>query len=575
MDLGLLIMVIANSIVSQPDFPNQIAKFLQIVKGTVRVVKGAMGVVFNYFTKAKRSYVDSNYRKKVKPIAGSVVYCDLYSGFEHSGIYVNHGEISNIVVNNLLLGDSEVKLSDVEDFTSGSHHGKNIYVSCNTYGAVGDKEVSEFANSKVGEKNNYGVIFNNCHEFSRKCLMSAKQQTNHYQDDDEIPEKEETIRLLKKEARRKLGATKWLLWDLEATKKNVKYKQKVPEPEWQTEEDFLRKQPLTPEFIEALHQELQNMQDYLDEIADENIPSDVIKKLKNSIATMQNVLDKYKEIKEFLLLCPDAEFSYEDLKKCQNVDFIDLAKILQNNQQIKDLARKMGRNYISEQRKKQTRISTMSKSEMYGIQCSYDLMRLLPSELVNIDDDDLEYLFYARLLEKNLLTYALNGITFKNHEENEDVSKCTGPVVACLDTSGSMEGEPLQKARALLFAIANILKQEKRLLHVVLFGATGQTKEYQLHGAENLAGLLQFLAQGFGGSTDFETPLQRAMDIIQAEKDYEKADILMISDGDCTLSQNFIQKLNQQKQILDFSIYSVLCHGQRQSDNFSDEVVVL
>lgn len=67
-------------------------------------------------------------------------------------------------------------------------------------------------------------------------------------------------------------------------------------------------------------------------------------------------------------------------------------------------------------------------------------MRLLPSELANLEDEDLEMLFYAKLLEKNLITYQLSGITNVTQDESYQQPKTTGPVVACLDTSGSMGG---------------------------------------------------------------------------------------------------------------------------------------
>ena len=235
----------------------------------------------------------------------------------------------------------------------------------------------------------------------------------------------------------------------------------------------------------------------------------------------------------------------------------------------------MGRNYIAEEKKRQIKIPQASKSEVHGTHRSDDLMRLLPSELANLEDEDLEMLFYAKLLEKNLITYQLSGITNVTQDESYQQPKTTGPVVACLDTSGSMGGEPINKAKALLFAIANILKQEKRSLYVILFGSSGQLKEYRLDGAEDLAGLLHFLEQGFGGGTDFKTPLQRSMQIIGSQDTYIKADILMLSDGDCQLSSGFAQKFQSQKQKLDCMVYSVLCNGQRVSDNFSDEVTVL
>ena len=313
---------------------------------------------------------------------------------------------------------------------------------------------------------------------------------------------------------------------------------------------------------------------YEAEIADENIPPPIRQRLTSFRQTLQAISNKYETVKGFLATCPGAQFSYAELQACTD-DFSALAAQLQNNANIKELAHKMGRNYIAEEKKKQAKIPQASRSEVHGTHRSDDLMRLLPSELVHLEDDTLETLFYAHLLEKNLLTYQLSGSTFINGEQTEVQQKRTGPVVACLDTSGSMQGTPLLKAKALLLAIANILQKEDRSLHVLLFGSTGEIREFSMVGQNNAVGLLQFLQQGFGGGTDFETPLHHALNIIRQQPRYQKADVLMISDGDCQLSEAFTAQLQAQKQPLECCIYSVLCAGSRVEDSFSDEVVVL
>lgn len=131
------------------------------------------------------------------------------------------------------------------------------------------------------------------------------------------------------------------------------------------------------------------------------------------------------------------------------------------------------------------------------------------------------------------------------------------------------------KARAMLFAVANILKTENRSLHVLLFGSSGQIKEYALTDNKQLGSLLAFLQQSFDGGTDFDTPFKRALQIIGQNNQFQKADILMVSDGDCHLSDDSLQHLAVQKQKLNCRVYSVLCNGVRQQDAFSDEVMVL
>ena len=449
-------------------------------------------------------------------------------------------------------------------------------MSCDRHGAVGHSVVARGADAHVGERAFYGLVIKNCHQFSTKCVNYAERNDADSSLFDGllsvIPGEtwEPTLGILKDTARSQLGATKWRLWDWDSESKN----NPPPEPDWQAQNDFFQNQPLNPDSIAQIRAELAATQAYETEIADENIPEAIRQRLRTFRQTLSDISQKYEEVKNFLALCPGASFSYGELKACGE-DFAALANTLQNNAKIKELAHKMGRDYISEEKKKQVKIPQASKSEVHGTHRSDDVMRMLPSELLNLEDETLEVLFYARLLEKNLLTYELQGVTLVNGEKTETSQKRTGPVVACLDTSGSMQGAPLLKAKALLLAIANILKQEDRSLHVVLFGSTGEIREFSMVGQNDSVGLLKFLQQGFGGGTDFETPLQHAFKIIESQKNYKKADVLMISDGDCSLSPEFTKALKTQKEILNCMIYSVLCADSRVADTFSDEVVVL
>jgi uncharacterized protein with von Willebrand factor type A (vWA) domain len=501
------------------------------------------------------------------------LYCDLWVAVEHSGIYVGDGNISNIEVEGM--AESAVRRCSPASFTSKSTLGQKIYVSCNKYGAVGDDNVADYANDQVGERSFYGLVLKNCHQFSQKCVEKSSQLTNTSWLETASamlsPDTwEPTIGALKQAARKNLGATKWRLWDWQ---NDNKQDSPPPEPDWQAQQDYFKHLPLNAKTIEKIQQQLAETQAYEQEIADENIPEPIRKHLAGFRLVMQDIADTYEKAKGFLA-ASGANFSYADLKSC-NEDFSALANALQNNHKIKELAQKMGRAYISEEKKKQTKIPQASKSEVHGTHRSDDVMRLLPSELLNLEDEDLEMLFYARLLEKQLLTYELQGTTHVVGETTETEKQRTGPVVACLDTSGSMQGQPMLKAKALLLAIANILQKESRSLYVLLFGARGEIREFSMLGNNEAAGLLKFLQEGFGGGTDFETPLQRALDIIASEKDYQKADVLMMSDGDCQLSSTFLNRLTTQKQVLDCMIYSVLCAGGRIEDDFSDEVMVL
>lgn len=545
---------------------------LPLIAAIPAVLTVARLVASKLVFKPIKYFIDSQFRDSVTPVPGSVLYADLLGLVEHSGIYVGNGQISNIEVEGFAEG--AVRRCGPSSFVSKSALSKKIYVSCNSQGAVGHDDVAAGADNHVGERSFYGLVIKNCHQFSEKCVNYAERRDGEEESSDhsELNETwEPTITSLKSAAKERLGATKWRLWNWQDEP------EPDPEPDWDAINQAFESMPLNEQTVAHLRQELAAAQAYEAEIADENIPANVRKRLAAFGQLLSDISTTYEQAKPLLARCPGADFSYAQLK-AMGEDFAALAAEMGHNRQIQELVRQLGRNHIREEdKKKQTRIPQCSKTEVHGTHLSNDVMRLLPSELVNLEDDTLETLFYARLLESNLQTYELAGTTHITREDVEKtpVTTTTGPVVALLDTSGSMQGQPLLKARALLLAIAGMLQKEQRSLHVVLFGSAGQLREFAMEGANQSGELLAFLRQGFGGGTDFETPLKRAFAIIQQQTTYQRADVLMISDGDCSLSDTFTQTVRTQKIALDCLIYSVLCNGQRVSDSFSDEVMVL
>jgi hypothetical protein len=302
--------------------------------------------------KAIKYFIDSTIRDKVVPVSGSVVYCDLWLAVEHSGIYVGDEEISNIVVDGL--AESTVRLSNPQSFTSSSTLGRKIYVSCDKHGAVGHSTVAAGAEGHVGERAFYGLVIKNCHQFSTKCVEYVGSDVDHSTMLDKLWNTvsshetwEPTMGALKNAAHKKLGATKWRLWDWD----NDLAENPPSEPDWQAQHDFFANQALNAESIQQIRKEIEAAQAYEAEIADENIRANIRQHLVTFRQTLTDISDKYEEVKGFLATCPEAKFSYNELKAC-NDDFAALAKILQNSGKIKELAHKMGRNYISEEKKK-------------------------------------------------------------------------------------------------------------------------------------------------------------------------------------------------------------------------------
>lgn len=547
--------------------------FGKILKKTLNVLNplykakilGKIGI------KCLKAFIDKKFRDKVVPVEGSVVYSDLYIGAEHSGIYIGDNEITNIVVDGLT--DSSVEKSSPEEFTDKSFLHKNIYVSCDSKGAVGNKDVCSGAINHLGERSFYGLVFKNCHEFSVKCVSYSKKSytlKNIFKLSDLDETWESSIKSLKKKSKEKLGATKWKLWDWQ---NEIEQEE---EPDLNEIENFWKNLVLNEENIKVLRDELSSCNEYINEISDENIPKETINLLTTFRGCLETVDKKYREVESFIKIV-GCEYSYNEFLN-MGEDFSTLVNEMKNNKEIKEIIRKLGREYISEEKKQRPKVIKRSNNEVLGVHKSNDLMRILPSELTNIESEELEYLFYSKFFENGLLTYEIISKGYEYNSNNieeffEKNNKNKGPVIACLDTSGSMYGMPILKAKALLLSISKILEKENRSLYIIIFGDTEQIKELNISEKQESNKILPFLNSGFGGGTDFETPIKKGVEIIRGCKDYSNADILMITDGLCTLSEDFIKVLKQNKKSMDFNLYTVICTGDKVEDKYSDEII--
>ncbi|QUM76718.1 hypothetical protein HWV00_11015 [Moritella sp. 24] len=528
-------------------------------------------VIVSLATKLIKSKVDE-FRAKVAPVEGSVVYCDLYFGAEHSGIYIGNGKISNIVVTDT--AEATVKLDSRSSFVDSSKlHGK-IYVSCNRYGAVGNDAVANEASDRVGERSFYGLVIKNCHQFSENCVNSTPKVSqsliDRFESFFEIEDTwEPTIRSLKEASRQHLGATKWRLWEQPQSESPSQVK---PLLELNKLLEQLSNTPLDSTIQKELLGSMNDLTVYKQEISDESLPQQAHNKINQYAQQLKDISNAYEKSKH-LSQQTGYNFTYNELKNTQDIDFTALANELTHNKKIQSILNTLGRSYISEE-KKEVPIKRSNANEIFGIHKSGDVTRVLPSELAGFENEELELLFYAKLLESNLSTYKMSGHHIDMEEDIESKQE-KGPIIACLDTSASMDGSPILKARALLFAIHSILNKEQRELYVLLFGDNNEIKELHLKSSES-KGLLAFLTKSFNGGTSFETPLKRSVEIIENAKNFDKADILMITDGACDISSGFKKSLTSKKQKLGFSIQTVICDTSFSSyinDDFSDNVI--
>ena len=105
------------------------------------------------------------------------------------------------------------------------------------------------------------------------------------------------------------------------------------------------------------------------------------------------------------------------------------------------------------------------------------------------------------------------------------------PIIVCVDTSGSMSGQPEAVAKALTLEACRIAHAEQRRCLLYFFGSKNEFREHELSlTPDGLDKLMEFLVMGFGGGNDLDAPFREALKRMQTAG-WERADILLVSDG--------------------------------------------
>ena len=180
---------------------------------------------------------------------------------------------------------------------------------------------------------------------------------------------------------------------------------------------------------------------------------------------------------------------------------------------------------------------TAAKSDITGITIGDNLSSLLPSETALLSCPATQPTFYRNYVEKRLQIFASAS------SGNAPVTHQDGPVIICLDTSGSMRGEQVEIACNLTMAITIIAQRRKRDVLVVkysdwhfLLKVTKLSRQRE--------DLEKFLSS-YQGRGNAENELFRWLfkDILPNEKAFYTADILCITDFGWTPLNDYTIKL--------------------------------
>lgn len=196
--------------------------------------------------------------------------------------------------------------------------------------------------------------------------------------------------------------------------------------------------------------------------------------------------------------------------------------------------------------------------ELVGLTLGDDVSRAVPGDLASLAVPALRAVWLARWADAQLLQYETRG--------DERVGQ--GAIIACVDTSGSMRvrqpngatGDAWAKGCAL--ALLDQARAERRSFVGIVFSSADEVRVFRFPAGQVPAtgDVLDFVEASFGGGTDFEAPLSAAVDVLAAEYDTDgraKGDIVLISDDECGVSEQWTAAWLEAKQRLAFRLFGI------------------
>lgn len=221
-----------------------------------------------------------------------------------------------------------------------------------------------------------------------------------------------------------------------------------------------------------------------------------------------------------------------------------------------------------------TRVPEMP-GETRGVYRSGRIARMLPSETMLLTHRRLRLVWHAHHAERTLLSYEedermretvqeMLPVWRPSPQRRPDRRLEAGPMLICVDTSGSMQGGAENVAKAVVLEAMRTAHSQRRACHVYAFGGPDEIVELELGvdvaGIEQLA---QFLSQGFRGGTDICGPLERVLERL-ADARWQLADLLIASDGEFGATPETVAATARAKSELGLRVQGVLI-GDRET----------
>lgn len=274
-----------------------------------------------------------------------------------------------------------------------------------------------------------------------------------------------------------------------------------------------------------------------------------IKSTQQAVQQAQQDVDTAKDISAGLGLGEGAQLDSQALAR--------YFKQVQNNHTLRAILSMAGRmRKLCQSLQKQK--THAKRGEITGIEMAGDLSRLVPRErlaLCGAIGPELQERAAYRLLRKRALCY--------KHRRNEPQN--SGPIVICVDESGSMSGERIIAAKGLVMAMAWLAQYQNRWIALASFSGGRDTEFLALPPKHNQQEqLITWLLHMYGGGTTLDVPLDVVPNEIWPDLDLPrgKTDHIIITDAQVSADHSMVANYNTWADAERVKTYGIVIGGR-------------
>lgn len=218
---------------------------------------------------------------------------------------------------------------------------------------------------------------------------------------------------------------------------------------------------------------------------------------------------------------------------------------LRKMKKVRDISEMTGRFRASAsnlQRKK----TKEEGQEICGVEIGNEIHKVLPSERMLLGNEKTKKSFMKKYTQKELLSY--------KYKNNRIQSK--GPIICCVDTSTSMEGELEVWSKSIALTLLDIAHKQRRDFVAILFSyKVGAVIEFNKNRIDPKK-IYDLATLFFGSGTNFVEPLTESLKLLNTYR-YKYADIIFITDGEAPLDEEFIEEFKTNKEKKQFRMITV------------------